>query len=201
MRKTAWVVMTAFASIIAAYALAVVFLPHFGPPFVQDRRASVPLALYAHLAGGALALALGAWQFNTRLRTRAVNVHRWMGRSYVVAVMVGGAGALVLATRSMEGLVTHAGFGLLAILWLGTTIQAYRMIKRLDIANHRIWMIRSYALTLAAVTLRIDIPVGQIAGVPFADAYQVISWMCWVPNLVAAEWWIIPLMRNDPLTA
>jgi hypothetical protein len=115
--------------------------------------------------------------------------------------MVGGAGALVLATRSMEGLVTHAGFGLLAILWLGTTIQAYRMIKRLDIANHRIWMIRSYALTLAAVTLRIDIPVGQIAGVPFADAYQVISWMCWVPNLVAAEWWIIPLMRNDPLTA
>src|SRR5260370_20371385 len=52
-------------------------------------------------------------------------------------------------------------------------------------------MIRSYALTLAAVTLRIYLPASQIAGIPFPDAYQTISWLCWVPNLVVAEWWIL----------
>ena len=52
-------------------------------------------------------------------------------------------------------------------------------------------MIRSYALTLAAVTLRIYVPVGLALGVPFADAYQAISWLCWVPNLVVAEWFVL----------
>lgn len=52
-------------------------------------------------------------------------------------------------------------------------------------------MIRSYALTLAAVTLRIYLPLSQLAGVPFGDAYQVISWLCWVPNLVVAEWVVL----------
>ncbi len=52
-------------------------------------------------------------------------------------------------------------------------------------------MTRSYALTLAAVTLRIWLPMSQVAGIPFADAYQVVAWLCWVPNLVVAEWLII----------
>ena len=52
-------------------------------------------------------------------------------------------------------------------------------------------MIRSYALTLAAVTLRIYIPIGQLAGFAYEPAYQTIAWLCWVPNLVIAEWVII----------
>ncbi len=52
-------------------------------------------------------------------------------------------------------------------------------------------MIRSYALTFAAVTLRIYLPLSQIAGMPFDPAYQTISWLCWVPNLIVAEWIIL----------
>ena len=51
-------------------------------------------------------------------------------------------------------------------------------------------MIRSHALTLAAVTLRIYLPLELALGMSFHDAYRVVSWLCWVPNLVAAEWFI-----------
>jgi hypothetical protein len=49
-------------------------------------------------------------------------------------------------------------------------------------------MIRSYALTFAAVTLRIWLPLGQVLHFDFVEAYRVIAWLCWVPNLLAAEW-------------
>ena len=183
--------MGVLATGVAAYALAVVLLPHFGPPFVQDRRVAVPLALYAHLTGGALALALGPWQFSRRIRRRAIAVHRWTGRTYVIAVAVGGLGALALAPISQDGLVTHVGFGLLATCWLLTTGTAYARIRAGEVRAHRRWMIRSYALTFAAVTLRIYLPLSAIAGIPFPDAYQVVAWLCWVPNLVVAEWLVI----------
>jgi len=191
MKRAAWAVMTALALIVAVYAALVLFLPGFGPPFVAERRAVVPWALYGHLGGGSAAMALGPWQFNARLRQRFLTIHRWMGRSYVTAVSCGGLGGLALAARSQHGLVTHLGFGLLAVLWLFATLQAYLRIRSGDQVRHRRWMIRSYALTLAAVTLRIYLPASQMAGIPFPDAYQTISWLCWVPNLVVAEWWIL----------
>jgi hypothetical protein len=52
-------------------------------------------------------------------------------------------------------------------------------------------MIRSYALTLAAVMLRIYLPLSQVFAIPFEPAYQTIAWLCWVPNLVVAEWLIL----------
>jgi uncharacterized membrane protein len=165
--------------------------PGFGPDFVAERRAVMPWALSGHLAGGLVALALGPWQLNGRLRRRALGLPRWMGRGYVVAVAVGGCSALVLARVSMLGFVTHVGFGLLAVLWLAATLQGYLRIRDSDQMGHRRWMIRSYSLTLAAVTLRIYLPLSQLAGIPFAEAYQAVAWACWVPNLVVAEWLVL----------
>lgn len=190
-KRIGWVVMTVLALAVAVYAILVLVMPGFGPAFVVERRALVPVAVAAHLAGGLAALALGPWQLNARLRQRAISVHRWMGRGYVIAVLVGGLGAAALAPLSQEGLVTHVGFGLLAALWLTATLQAYRRIRAGDQVTHRQWMIRSYALTLAAVTLRVYLPLAQVFDIPFADAYQVVAWLCWVPNLVVAEWLIL----------
>lgn len=189
--------MAVFALIIASYAAAVLVVPAFGPTFVQHYRSTIPLALYAHLGGGALALALGPWQFNARLRQRALRVHRWTGRGYVLAVLLGGLGAIALAPHSQHGLVTHVGFGLLGVLWLGATVRAYVSIRAGDVVSHRRWMTRSFALTLAAVMLRIYLALGAVAGIPFPEAYQVVSWLCWVPNLVVAEWLLLrPATRN-----
>jgi hypothetical protein len=95
-----------------------------------------------------------------------------------------------MALQSLGGPAAHAGFGLLAIAWLASTLIAYRYILQRNFDAHRSWMIRSYALTLAAVTLRLYIPLSQIAGIPFEAAYPVIAWLCWVPNLAVAEWFV-----------
>ena len=88
----------------------------------------------------------------------------------------------------------HLGFGVLALLWLGTGAMAYYRIRHGAVASHRRWMIRCFALTLAAVTLRILLPLSQAAGIPFVSAYQLIAWACWLPNLALAEWWL----RREP---
>lgn len=190
-RRIGWWVMTVLALIIAIYAIALLFVPGMRAPFLRERFATVPLAAFLHLGGAGLALAIGPFQFNTRLRTRFLEIHRWMGRTYVICVLLGGTAALALATISQAGLPAHVGFGLLAGLWLFATGMAYRYIRAGDQVSHRRWMIRSYALTFAAVTLRIYLPLSQVAGMQFDPAYQTISWLCWVPNLVVAEWLIL----------
>lgn len=199
MRRPWWLTVVFLSSGVAAYAAAVLLLPHFGPPFVTELRSRIALPLSMHLAGGSIALATGAWQLNTHLRTRHPSIHRWIGRVYVAAVLVGGLGAAILAPRSREGMVTHWGFGLLAVAWLGTTVVAYRAIRRRDLASHRRWMLRSYALTFAAVTLRIYLPLSQVLGLPFGPSYQVIAWLCWVPNLLLVELFVVGNSRAVPI--
>ncbi|MCU6340152.1 DUF2306 domain-containing protein, partial [Enterobacter quasiroggenkampii] len=58
-----------------------------------------------------------------------------------------------------------------------------------DLAGHGRWMIRNYALTCAAITLRLYMPLAAIF-LGFADpndTFAVIAWLCWVPNLLIAE--------------
>jgi hypothetical protein len=66
--------------------------------------------------------------------------------------------------------------------------MAFNKIKALDIDAHQRWMIRSYALAFAAVTLRIYMPFMQaLMDMDFIDAYRIVAWLCWVPNLMVAE--------------
>jgi hypothetical protein len=124
-------------------------------------------------------------------------VHRWTGRTYAVAVAVGGLAGLALAPTASAGPVAAWGFGVLAVLWLGTTAVALVAVWTGRIARHRRWMARSLALAAAAVTLRVQLPAALAAGVPFATAYPLIAWACWVPNLVLVELWL-RTGRADP---
>jgi hypothetical protein len=111
---------------------------------------------------------------------------------YVVcAFLGGGVSGLYVAAYSHGGWITHMGFGFLAVCTGTTTALAYLRIKARDIAAHREWMIRSFALLFAAVTLRLWLPVLlALHGGAFTPAYQWVSWLCWVPNLLFAEWYI-----------
>ena len=124
-----------------------------------------------------------------------------MGRVYVTAVVLGGLSGLALATVSQGGLPAHIGFGLLACLWIVTSGAAFAAIRKGDVAGHRRWMTRSFALTLAAVTLRIYLPLSLLSGVPFELAYPAIAWLCWVPNLVVAEWRFVGPLARRPVAA
>lgn len=196
--KLAWMAMTLSALLIAAYATATLVAPVLRSPFLSDIFENMPVAIALHITGGIFAIIIGAFQLNSRLRARFLSAHRWLGRLYLAAVFVGGTAGLYLSLESFGGLVTHFGFGLMAVCWLGTTFAAYFSIRQRDLAAHRVWMLRSYALTLAALTLRIYLPLSQIAGIGFEPAYQAISWLCWVPNLLIVEWFI--LSRRPQMT-
>jgi uncharacterized membrane protein len=197
--QRAWQVMTTLALIIASYALALFVTPSARPPFLRGRTGLMELAVVLHFGGGGLALALGAFQLNAALRGRRIQLHRLLGRVYVVSVLVGGVSGLRLAIASQGGMIAHAGFGLLACAWLLTTTLGFLRIRAGDDVDHRAWMIRSYSLTFAAVTLRIYLPLAFASGIPFEIAYPAIAWLCWVPNAIVAEW--VFVRRAAPVAA
>lgn len=157
-----------------------------GMAFHIDAR---PLVFRLHVAGGVTALALGAFQLVTWRGPRRW-WHRAAGRVYVVACLAGAVGGFWLAVTSTAGIAASLGFGLLAVAWLSTTLLAWRKAVTGDFGQHRCWMIRSLALTFAAVTLRIMIPLSPLTGLDFPTAYRAIAFLCWIPNLIVVEIWL-----------
>jgi uncharacterized membrane protein len=143
--------------------------------------------LQIHAASAATALLIGSFQLIPALRRRVPGAHRWMGRLYAACCLAGGVSGLLLALGSTAGPIATAGFGALALVWLFTTIQAWRLAMQRRFADHRAWMIRSWALTLAGVTFRIDLLLIPMLGLSFVDGYRISSWLCWVGNIAAAE--------------
>jgi uncharacterized membrane protein len=190
LKRGLWRLMAVLAVAVAGYAMVLLLMPSARPPFV--RASPLPLVFILHFAGGGIAMALGPFQFRAAQRARRPALHRWMGRVYVVAILLGGTAGLLLAPLSQGGVVAHMGFGLLALAWLGSTTSAFLAIRRGETLVHQRWMIRSFALTLAAVTLRIYLPVSMAIGAPFDVAYPIIAWACWVPNLLVAERFFVP---------
>lgn len=156
------------------------------PPNVLANR-YVDHWIVVHAGAASTALMLGAMQLSSVVRQRWPGLHRANGRLYVMGCLAGGVSALVLAAGVSTGPVAASGFGTLGALWLYTTMQGWRSARARDFPRHRTWMIRSYALTFAAVTLRIYVPLSQALGLDFASAYRCIAWLAWVPNLVVAE--------------
>jgi uncharacterized membrane protein len=157
--------------------------------------------LWVHAGLAATALITGPWQFIPRLRVRWPRVHRVLGRVYVFCCLIGGAAGLLLASGTSAGPIARAGFGLLAIVWMGVNANAFRLALVGRYAEHRQWMIRSFALTFAAVTLRIYVTAAQAMGFEFMAAYRAISWLAWVPNLMLAEFYVRGLPRRRPTLA
>jgi uncharacterized membrane protein len=145
-------------------------------------------AFLVHITASPIALALGVFQFSHKLRQRWPRLHRLSGRIYALAILLGGISGLVMAFGAIGGAVAGWGFGLLAVLWIGVTAQAVRLAMQRRIADHRRWMMRSFALTFAAVTLRLYLPVFMASGMDYAAASVYVAWLCWVPNLFVAEY-------------
>jgi hypothetical protein len=143
--------------------------------------------LDAHIAGAATALLVGPLNLIPAIRRRWPLAHRWIGRTYVVGCLSGGVGGLIIAFGSLAGPIATAGFGSLAVCWLIANAQGWRtaMARRFD--AHRRWMVRSFALTFAAVTLRLYLPLIPLFHASFIDGYRAISFLAWVPNLILAE--------------
>ncbi len=143
--------------------------------------------LLLHTAGGVVALLIGPFQFWKHWRDRNLKRHRLLGKIYLIAVLLGGLAGAFVATGANGGPSARVGFAFLSVGWLVTGWLAWRRILTRDIQAHYEWMLRNFALTFAAVTLRLWLPLLQMSGFTFAEAFQTAAWLCWVPNLVVVE--------------
>ena len=191
LKKTGWIVMLFCAILAVVWSSQYLSLNPETFPFIQQKMVYTAhmTMLILHIVGAMLAILIGPFQFLPGIRKgRLLKVHRWLGRTYLLSVLVGGVGGLYMAQFAYGGLITQSGFFALAILWLYSAFKAYKHIRNKDLEQHREWMTRNYALTLAGVMLRVWAPLSDAVGIDFLLAYRVIGWLCWVPNLLIAEW-------------
>jgi len=143
---------------------------------------------YLHITFGSIAILIGGFQFIGKLRDRFAAIHRTVGKIYVASVFISATAGLGIAIFAEGGIIGKSGFAALAVLWFYSNVRAYTAIRRVDIAEHRSWMTRNYALTFAAVTLRLWLPLCLAGfGMEFNTAYPIIAWLSWVPNILVAE--------------
>ena len=146
---------------------------------------------YTHISLGGLALVIGWPQFVNKWRINSPQFHRRLGLVYLIAVGLSGISGLYIAQFATGGIISILGFSGLALGWLLTSSMALYSVKNGKYLDHEQWMIRNYALTFAAVSLRIMLPSSYILQLDYISAYQVIAWACWVPNLLIAEMIIV----------
>lgn len=143
--------------------------------------------LHLHIYTAVPPLLLGLVAFHPIMRRSDLRLHRWVGTVYCVAIWLSSITGIALAAANPRGIVPQLGFGLLGVMWFYTTLQAYFTGKARNLVKHREWMIRSYALTLAVVSVRPMFWFGPPGSVSVEVWYPLVSWICWVPNLIVGE--------------
>jgi uncharacterized membrane protein len=172
---------------LGAAAFFLVFaLPYFGA--VEDPHFAPRLTvLRIHIVSGAFALLLGPLQFMGVIRRRRLNLHRWLGRTYLAGVALGGVTGLVLARAANGGLPGRVGFAGLSVAWLVTAGMAWVAIRARRIPEHREWMLRCYVVTLAFVWVRLALGVGIASGADLQAVFGVAAWLSWALPLLVVE--------------
>lgn len=192
LNKIVWIFSAVLAISIGLYPLMYLFIDMTSNGLLSSKGDSLLsssvyiFGFYSHIFLGGLALLIGWVQFSKKWRTKRIELHRFIGKIYLLAVLASGLSGLYISFYATGGVYTKLGFALLAIAWLFTSTKAYTSIKNKKVTQHQKWMIRSYALTFAAVTLRIYLPLLQ-QFLDFSEAYAIIAWLCWIPNLFIAE--------------
>ncbi|GAB7038051.1 hypothetical protein JCM9533A_19010 [Catenuloplanes niger JCM 9533] len=197
---------------LSALAIAAVFVPPYmvGGTTVPGLNRAIPgyyVSLVIHALPAGLALVIGPFQFVTQLRVRFPRAHRIAGRLYLISVLISALAAAYSAAVTESGLALQVAFYMLIAAWLYTGVMAYRTIRRGEVQLHRIWMIRNYALTFAAVMLRLYQLIGlqlmDPMGWEYPQIYTASAWASLFGNAIVAEYFIVqrtlaPLARRKP---
>jgi uncharacterized membrane protein YozB (DUF420 family) len=164
--------------------------PHFYP------------LLVTHIFLGSVAILTACLQVWPWLRRTHPAVHRRTGRVYVAAVLLASICVAILAPMTVHGLNSQVANTVLAVLWFTTTAAGFRAARQRRFADHRVWMLRSFALTFSIVVNRVWLMLAFALFVPnvfsgadvdeatLFQAVGVASWTSWVVNLLIVEWWI-----------
>ncbi|WP_225442604.1 DUF2306 domain-containing protein [Paenibacillus lycopersici] len=208
MKKSWWLLVIVSLGVIAPFAAPyLTFDAANSRVNVAQGSMQFPLLL-AHILFALAALLAGFVQFIPRIREERPRMHRLCGRIYVVSVIVSALLALPLVGY-MDNFAKATGFAALALIWLFTTWKGYRAAIRRDYAAHRAWMIRSFGITLVAVSGRLLVPVLLLTyaaqhgfSLPAGregmveDVLNVNIWAGLIVNMMIVEWAVLKPKRT-----
>ncbi|MCR9171970.1 MAG: DUF2306 domain-containing protein [bacterium] len=183
----------------ASYLLILLSLPyvdgesHVG--FLRDKQLIYHIktwrySFYTHVFTSPIVIIAGLLQFNRWVLANWPKVHKISGYTYTLVVLfVTGPAAFVMSLMANGGYPAQISFTTLSVLWIFFTYLSYYHIKRGSVRAHLIWNMRSFALTLSAVTLRVYVYLLNSYGPQMGqeETYILVSYLSWIPNLLIVE--------------
>lgn len=195
-----WGLLTVLALAVTGYFVPPYLMGGTTVPGLDRETYGYYTSLVIHAVPAGTALALGPWQFVPRLRARFPRAHRITGRIYLISVIIAALAATYSSVVTKSGFALQVAFFALIAAWLYSAAMAYRTIRRGEVQLHRVWMIRNYALTFAAVTLRLYqlvlLAVWEplMPWVEYSEIYTASAWLSLAGNIAVAEYFIIQRM-------
>lgn len=146
-------------------------------------------AFFTHVYSSIFLMFFGALQFSDFLRRKYVKLHRSSGKIYFyILLFISAPSGLIMAFYANGGFLAQISFIVLSILWMLFTFFSFFFIIKGNVKKHQKFAIRSFALTLSAISLRLFKYLMVIFFEPFPmDAYRIAAWSGWIFNLIIAE--------------
>ncbi|MBC7948573.1 MAG: DUF2306 domain-containing protein [Chitinophagaceae bacterium] len=144
---------------------------------------------YVHILAGAICIGAALIQFSKYVLKKSTMIHRISGRVYVFVVLCLGAPTGVYMSFFAKGSFWERSlFLFMALSWFITTWYGLAAILKRNILAHKIWMIRSYAMAMTAVTFRIYHIVFYLLDWDHLENYELSLWISVVGNMLVAEY-------------
>ena len=144
---------------------------------------------YIHIAAGALCIGTALIQFSRYILKKSKAIHRFSGKIYVFVVLfLGAPTGLYMSFFAKGSFWERALFMFMAGWWFITTLNGLTTIHKRNIVAHKVWMIRSYAMAMTAVTFRVYHILFYVMGWGHLENYELSLWISVIGNMLFAEW-------------
>lgn len=185
---------------VAAFSLLLIYntIPYFSFSknfdFIEERSFLFQSNLYntsfyIHIAAGALCIGTALIQFSRYILKKSKAIHRISGKIYVFVVLfLGAPTGLYMSFFAKGSFWERALFMFMAGWWFVTTLYGLSTIHKRNVVAHKIWMIRSYAMAMTAVTFRVYHIAFYLLGWDHLENYEVSLWISVIGNMLFAEW-------------
>jgi hypothetical protein len=194
-RMLFWVPVTIF-SLLLVYNTLPYFTFRKDLGFIEERSLLFQSSFYSacfyiHIFAGAVCITTALIQFSRYILKKAKPIHRWSGKLYVAVVLfLGAPTGLYMSFFAKGSIWERLLFMFMAVAWFITTLYGLSTIRKKNVVAHSIWMMRSYAMAMTAVTFRIYHIVFYLLDWGHLENYELSLWISVFGNMLFAEWLI-----------
>jgi hypothetical protein len=193
---------------IGVFSLLLIYntLPYFSfskkLPFIEERSFLFQnnfynACFYIHITAGALCIGTALIQFSRYILKKSKAIHRFSGKIYVFVVLFMAAPTgLYMSFFAKGSFWERSLFMFMAVWWFITTLYGFTTIHKKNIVAHKVWMMRSYAMAMTAVTFRVYHIVFYLLDWGHLENYELSLWISVIGNMLFAEWIIYRQSRH-----